>query len=89
MILLAPTAAIIGAAICTPLLVLLYLLKLRRRPVRVSTIAFWEQAEKDLQANVPLRWIRPTWILLIQLLAAGLIILALGRPAASRSTSPT
>ncbi len=88
MILLAPTAAIIGAAICTPLLVLLYLLKLRRRPVRVSTIAFWEQAEKDLQANVPLRWIRPTWILLIQLLAAGLIILALGRPAASWAWLP-
>lgn len=83
MVLLAPTAAILAAAACLPLLVLLYLLKLRRRPVRVSAIAFWEQAEKDLQANVPLRWIRPNWLLLLHVLIVGLIVLALGRPAAS------
>ncbi len=83
MVLLAPMAAVLAAAVCLPLLVVLYLLKLRRRPVRVSTIAFWEQAEKDLQANVPLRWIRPNLLLLLHALVVGLIVLALGRPAAS------
>jgi hypothetical protein len=79
---LAPGSALIAAAIAIPVLVTLYLLKLRRRPMRVSTTAFWEQAEKDLQANVPLRWLKPSWLLFLHLIILGLLILALGRPAA-------
>lgn len=79
---LAPGSALIAAAIAIPVLVTLYLLKLRRRPMRVSTTAFWEQAEKDLQANVPLRWLKPSWLLFLHLIILALLILALGRPAA-------
>lgn len=79
---LSPASALIAAAIAIPVLVTLYLLKLRRRPMRVSTTAFWEQAEKDLQANVPLRWLKPSWLLFLHLIILALLILALGRPAA-------
>jgi hypothetical protein len=79
--LLAPFPAIAAATLAVPLLVFYYLLKLRRRPVRVSSTLLWEQATRDLEVNTPLRLIRPTWLFLIQLLALALLLLALGRPA--------
>lgn len=81
MLLLAPAAAITAALITLPALIVLYLLKLRRRPVRVSTAMFWQKAEQDLQANVPLRWIRPSALFLLHLLILAALVLALGRPA--------
>lgn len=78
---LAPTAGIIAAAITVPLLLGLYFLKLRRRPARVSSTMLWESAVRDLQANVPFRMIRPSWLLLLQLLIIALFVLALARPA--------
>lgn len=55
--------------------------------MRVSTTVFWEQAEKDLQANVPLKWLKPSWLLLLHLVILALLILALGRPAAELPSS--
>lgn len=81
MTLLAPEAAITAAAITLPALIVLYLLKLRRRPVRVSTAMFWQAAEQDLQANVPWRWVRPSVLFLLHALILGALVLALGRPA--------
>ncbi|MFY7874007.1 MAG: dihydroxy-acid dehydratase, partial [Pirellula sp.] len=52
-----------------PLLLALYLLKLRRRPLRVVSTLFWPRASEDAQVNVPLRWLRPSWLLLLHLLA--------------------
>ncbi len=80
MSLLEPMIAAIAAGICVPLLLALYLLKLRRRPVRVSTTAFWEAAAEDVQANVPLKWLRVSLLLILHLLIVGLLCLALGRP---------
>lgn len=81
MTLLAPWQALTAAAIAFPLVVLFYMLKLRRRPARVSTAMFWVSAAKDLEANVPFRWLKPSWLLFLQLLAVALLVLALGRPA--------
>lgn len=81
MILLAPIAAIVAGAIAAPLLAIMYMLRLRRRPVRVSTIMFWSDPPKDLEANVPLKLLRPAWTLLLQAIALALLALALGRPA--------
>ncbi len=81
MTLLAPAAAALAAAMAFPALVVLYLLKLRRRPVRVSTVMFWGRAERDVQANVPLRWIRPSALFVLHALILGMLVLALGRPA--------
>jgi hypothetical protein len=78
---LAPWAGVIGALVATPVLVALYLLKLRRKPLRVSSTLLWEQAVQDLQANVPLRWLRTSLMLVLQLLALAALLVALARPA--------
>lgn len=81
MMLLAPTAAAIAGAIAIPALAVLYLLKLRRRPVRVSSTLLWKEAYEDLEANIPWRWVRPSWLVLVHLLLVGLLVLVIGRPA--------
>lgn len=81
MTLLDPAAAITAGLVAFPVLLVWYLLKLRRRPLRVSTTLFWQQSERDLQVNVPLRWLRLSWLFVLQALALGLLVLALGRPA--------
>jgi hypothetical protein len=78
---LAPVTGLIGAAIAIPAFLFFYFLKLRRRPLRVSSTMFWEQAVSDLQVNAPFRWIRPSLLLFIQLLALICLLLALARPA--------
>lgn len=80
MTLLEPISAALAAGIGTPILVALYLLKLRRRPVRVSSTVLWTRAVHDLQVNVPFRWLRPTWVFLLQLAALLCLAAALGRP---------
>lgn len=76
-----PRAGLIGAAIAVPLLIAMYLLKLRRKPLRVSSTLLWEQAIKDVQANVPFKRLRWSWLLLLQLLALAGLLIALARPA--------
>jgi hypothetical protein len=78
---LAPTAGIVAAALALPVLLGMYFLKLRRRPVRVSSTLLWEQAVRDVQVNVPIRWLKPAWSLLLQLLALACLLLAVARPA--------
>ena len=78
-----PAAGILAAGIAAPIVVLLYFLKLRRRPVRVSAVFLWAMAAEDLQVNVPLRWPRASWILLLQLLGLLLLCVAIARPAVS------
>lgn len=59
----------------------MYLLKLRRRPLRVSSILLWEKFGSDLQVNVPLARPRASWLLLLHVLIAAALIAAVGRPA--------
>lgn len=72
--------ALIGGGSLT---LLWYFLKLRRRPLRVSSTLLWAKAARDLEVNAPLRWIRPSWLLLLQLLAVAFFSAAIGRPALS------
>ncbi|MEM8834654.1 MAG: VWA domain-containing protein [Planctomycetota bacterium] len=76
-----PVAGIIAGSIAAPLLVLLYFLKLRRRPMRISSTMLWVSAAQDLQVNAPFRMIRPSWLLLLQLLILALLVGAIARPA--------
>lgn len=77
---LAPVAGIVAGALALPVLLAMYFLRLRRRPVRVSSTLLWEQAVRDVQVNVPLRWLKPAWSLLLQMLALLCLVGAIARP---------
>lgn len=77
---LAPLAALLAAGLTVPPVIAFYLLKLRRRPVRVGSVMFWERAVRDAQGNAPWRMVRPQTQLLLQLLALALLLLAFARP---------
>lgn len=62
------------------LLVLLYLLRLRRREVTVPSTLLWRRAVQDVQANVPFQKLRRNLLLLLQLAALLLVVLCLGGP---------
>ncbi len=81
MVLLAPGAAIIAGAASLAFVLALYVLKLRRRPRRVASVLHWARAERDVEVNTPFRRLRPSWLLALHLLIAGLLSAALGRPA--------
>ncbi len=83
MILLSPISAILAGAVGAAVLVAIYMLKLRRRPIRISSTIHWAKADADLEVNVPLRWLRAGWLFLLQACAILLLALALGRPALS------
>lgn len=77
---LAPIAGLVAGAIGAGLVLLMYMLKLRRRPVLVSSTLLWKRAVKDLEGNVPWQRLSPTMLLLLHLLIVALLALAIARP---------
>ncbi len=62
-------------------IILLYMLRLRRRPVSVPSLLLWEAAARDRHANRPWQKLRRNWLLALQLLTLLALTLALVRPA--------
>ncbi|MCW3099226.1 MAG: proteasome regulatory complex, subunit [Chthonomonadaceae bacterium] len=62
------------------LIVVMYILKLRRKDVVVSSTFLWRQVIRDVQANAPFQKLRRNLLLLLQLIVAALLIFALSRP---------
>src|SRR5579859_6979376 len=62
------------------LIVAMYILKLKRKDVIVSSTFLWRQVIRDVQANAPFQKLRRNLLLLLQLIIAALIIFALARP---------
>ena len=58
MSLLAPGDALLAFIAGGLVLLVLYILKLRRRPLRVSSIIHWNPAAADAQANEPFQRLR-------------------------------
>jgi len=62
-----------------PLIILLYFLRLRRKPISVSSTYLWKKSIEDLHVNRLMQWLRRNVLLLLQLLGAfALIYAALG-----------
>lgn len=63
-----------------PVVVLLYLLKLRRTQVVVPSTLLWQRSLQDLTANAPFQRLRRNLLLLLQILVLLLLALGLARP---------
>jgi hypothetical protein len=63
-----------------PAIVLLYFLKLKRRPVEVPSTYLWLRSIEDLHVNAVWQRLRRNLLLFLQLLVLFLVILALMRP---------
>nr|MBC8200744.1 VWA domain-containing protein [Planctomycetota bacterium] len=75
-----PSTGLLLGAILIPLLLLLYFLRLRRQPVRISSTMLWVGAVEDLHANSPFQRLRPSLLLLLQLIALVLVLFSLMQP---------
>jgi Ca-activated chloride channel family protein len=82
---LVPAAAALGFVL--PAIVALYFLRIRRPPRIVSALHLWPDQIRDRQANVPWQRLRFSWLLLLQLLVAGILVMAAVQPALSASTT--
>jgi hypothetical protein len=63
-----------------PIIILLYLLKLRRQPAQVSTLMFWQRVVADNRRRALFQRLRQLLSLLLHLLIFALLLLALARP---------
>jgi hypothetical protein len=68
-----------------PLIVLLYLLKLKRRPLPVSTLMFWQRVLEENRRRALFQKLRNLLSLLLHLLIFALILAALAKPVLDRA----
>ena len=73
-----------GFAGIAPVIVLLYLLKLKRRPVAVSTLLFWQRLLQENRRRAFFQKLRQLFSLLLHLLIFALILGALAHPTLDR-----
>lgn len=71
--------AFLGALLAIPI-ILLYMLRLRRREVQISSTFLWQQVLQDNEANTPWQRLRRNMLLLLQLLILALLVFTLARP---------
>lgn len=73
-----PTAFLLAALI--PIIIAMYLLRLRRSEQVVSSIFLWQRMVRDVEANAPWQRLKRNLLLLLQVLTLVALILALARP---------
>jgi hypothetical protein len=61
-------------------IIVLYMLRLRRREMLVSSTLLWQKLLRDREANAPWQRLRRNLLLLLQLLILAALVLALARP---------
>jgi len=82
---LVPGAAFL--ALTLPAIIALYFLRIRRPTRIVPALNLWPDQIRDRQANVPWQRLRFSWLLLLQLLGAAILVAAAVQPALSAGTS--
>jgi Ca-activated chloride channel family protein len=75
---LTPVAFALAALV--PIIIAMYLLRLRRTEQVVSSVYLWQRMVRDLEANAPWQRLRRNLLLILQLLFLAFLILALARP---------
>jgi Ca-activated chloride channel family protein len=75
---LAPAAFFL--ALLIPVIVVMYLLRLRRTEQVVSSVYLWRRMVRDVEANAPWQRLRRNLLLILQLLILAALVLALARP---------
>jgi hypothetical protein len=75
--------ALVGLAFL-PLVLAMYLLKLRRNEARVPSTLLWARLVSDVEANAPWQRLRKSLLLLLQLLLVALFALLAARPFVER-----
>ncbi|NIA15889.1 MAG: VWA domain-containing protein [Nitrospiraceae bacterium] len=63
-----------------PVVVVLYLLKLRRTHVVISSTLLWHKSLQDLTANAPFQRLRKNLLLLLQIIVLLMLVAGLARP---------
>ncbi|HEX2053738.1 MAG TPA: BatA domain-containing protein, partial [Actinomycetota bacterium] len=76
---LAAPAALWGLALAIPILVT-YMLRTRRPRQVVASTFLWGEATRNVAATRPFQRLRPSVLLLLQLLLLAALVLALARP---------
>src|SRR5918997_4190494 len=66
--------------VALPVIVAFYMLRLRRRDVPVGSTFLWQQLIRDVDANAPGQRLRFSWLLLVQVLIAAIVVFAAARP---------
>lgn len=74
------TPAALGLLLLVPVIVAMYLLKLRREERTVASTFLWQRMVRDVEANAPWQKLRRNLLLLLQLLVLFALIFALIRP---------
>lgn len=77
--LLTPLSLLFGL-LAVPIVVM-YMLKLRRKEVEVSSSLLWQMVLRDRQANAPWQRLRRNLLLFLQLTILALVVVGLARPA--------
>ncbi|MBK7916402.1 MAG: BatA and WFA domain-containing protein [Chloroflexi bacterium] len=75
---LTPAFLLLGL-LAVPIIVM-YMLRLRRREVTVSSTLLWQKLLRDREANAPWQKLRRNLLLILQLLILAALVLALARP---------
>src|SRR5918997_651187 len=76
--LLAPFGLLLSLLV--PVVIAMYLLKLRREERTISSTFLWQRMVRDVEANAPWQKLRRNLLLLLQLLVLLALIFALARP---------
>ncbi len=75
-----PWIALLAGAVAIPLLLVLYLLKLRRRRLATASTLLWHGSFEDLQVNAPFQRLRVSSLFLLQLALIILLLIAAAEP---------